>query len=143
MTSLAIFSRGEPRFAKVSKRYRRRRGRDTGLRAGGRSEMARYDYQCEACGEIFEVEHPMGEHPEVSCPVCGGHAEHHFDPSGIVFKGSGYYNTDQRNSHTSAAPAETPTQDTGSNAETSPKEASSKDAGSAKKSSKKKSTKKS
>ena len=58
--------------------------------------MARYDYRCPACGSVFEVEHPMGEHPEVACPACGGLAEHVFSASGIVFKGSGYYNTDQR-----------------------------------------------
>jgi len=37
--------------------------------------MARYDYRCTACGEVFEVEHAMTEHPEVSCPKCGAKAE--------------------------------------------------------------------
>ncbi len=58
--------------------------------------MARYDYRCPACGAIFEVEHPMGERPAVDCPSCGHGAERVFDPSGIVFKGSGFYNTAQR-----------------------------------------------
>ncbi len=58
--------------------------------------MARYDYQCPACGTRFEVEHPMSAHPKVTCPRCGHEAERVFDPSGIVFKGSGFYNTDQR-----------------------------------------------
>ena len=43
--------------------------------------MARYDYHC---------------------PSCGREAERVFDPSGIVFKGSGFYNTDQRGKGTSA-----------------------------------------
>ena len=34
--------------------------------------MARYDYRCAACGDVFEVEHAMGEKPEVKCPKCGG-----------------------------------------------------------------------
>ena len=51
--------------------------------------MARYDYRCTACGEVFEVEHAMTERPEVSCPKCGAKA-------GIKFAGSGFYNTDQR-----------------------------------------------
>ena len=38
----------------------------------------------------------MSAHPKVSCPSCGHEAERVFDPSGIVFKGSGFYNTDQR-----------------------------------------------
>lgn len=58
--------------------------------------MARYDYHCPACDRIFEVEHPMGAHPDVVCPACGAAAERHFGASGIVFKGSGFYNTDQR-----------------------------------------------
>lgn len=67
--------------------------------------MARYDYKCPACGEQFEVEHPMSEHPEVLCPQCGEKANQVFGASGIVFKGSGFYNTDQRGkgSHATAA----------------------------------------
>lgn len=66
--------------------------------------MARYDYHCPDCGTTFEVEHPMGAHPEVMCPSCGHAAEHVFDPSGIVFKGSGFYNTDQRDNGSTSAP---------------------------------------
>lgn len=58
--------------------------------------MARYDYACPACGERFEIEHPMAEHPEILCPACGALAEQVFSTSGIVFHGSGFYNTDQR-----------------------------------------------
>lgn len=75
--------------------------------------MARYDYKCTACGEVFEVEHPMAETPEIVCPSCGAKAEKVFSASGIKFEGSGFYNTDQRSggSSTSAtsgasAPAE-------------------------------------
>lgn len=58
--------------------------------------MARYEYECPACGTRFEVEHHMTEHPEVTCPNCGHEAKQVFEPSGIVFKGSGFYNTDQK-----------------------------------------------
>jgi putative FmdB family regulatory protein len=58
--------------------------------------MARYDYKCSACGQVFEVEHPMSEKPEISCPSCGAHADRVFDASGISFTGSGFYNTDMR-----------------------------------------------
>lgn len=58
--------------------------------------MARYDYQCPQCGKQFEVEHPMSARPEVKCPVCGAHAERSFSTYGIQFKGSGFYNTDQK-----------------------------------------------
>ncbi len=65
--------------------------------------MARYDYQCPACGTQFEVEHPMSERPEVTCPTCGAVAQQMFGTSGIVFKGHGFYNTDQRSSSKPAA----------------------------------------
>ena len=58
--------------------------------------MARYDYRCTDCGNVFEVEHPMSERPSITCPVCGKPAERVFSASGITFKGSGFYNTDQR-----------------------------------------------
>ena len=65
--------------------------------------MARYDYRCTSCGHVFEVEHGMMEHPEVSCPDCGGAAEKVFSASGIKFEGSGFYNTDQRGGSSSTA----------------------------------------
>ncbi len=58
--------------------------------------MARYDYKCSSCGNVFEVEHPMSENPEVVCPSCGAPAAKTFSASGIKFEGSGFYNTDQR-----------------------------------------------
>ena len=65
--------------------------------------MARYDYICTACNHIFEVEHPMNEHPDVVCPECGAPAQRHFGTSGIMFKGTGFYNTDQRDKPSSSA----------------------------------------
>ena len=58
--------------------------------------MARYDYKCPTCDMVFEVEHPMSEHPEIRCPQCGKPAQRVFSTSGIVFEGHGFYNTDQR-----------------------------------------------
>ena len=66
--------------------------------------MARYDYKCSSCGNVFEVEHPMSETPEVVCPNCGAPAAKTFSASGIKFEGSGFYNTDQRGGK-SATPA--------------------------------------
>lgn len=58
--------------------------------------MPRYDYRCPECNEVFEVTHGMRERPEVVCPTCGAAAQRVFDASGIVLKGSGFYNTDMR-----------------------------------------------
>ena len=60
--------------------------------------MARYDYRCPKCNTVFEVCHGMKEHPVVTCPDCGEVAVRVFDASGIVLKGSGFYNTDMRGS---------------------------------------------
>lgn len=65
--------------------------------------MARYDYRCSACGEVFEMEHGMTERPEVTCPTCGAPAEKVFSASGIKFEGSGFYNTDMRGSASTPA----------------------------------------
>lgn len=58
--------------------------------------MPRYDYRCPSCNKVFEVSHGMLEHPVVKCPDCGTEALKVFDASGIVLKGSGFYNTDER-----------------------------------------------
>lgn len=68
--------------------------------------MARYDYRCAECAHVFEVEHPMGEKPEVTCPSCGKSAERVFGASGIAFKGTGFYNTDNRPKSTPSAACE-------------------------------------
>lgn len=72
--------------------------------------MARYDYRCTSCGTVFEVEHAMTEHPEVSCPSCGAAAEKVFSASGIKFVGSGFYNTDQRGGGSSTSATSGPSE---------------------------------
>ena len=59
--------------------------------------MALYDYQCTSCGHIFEVEHPMAESPEITCPECKKKAQKKISASAIKFTGSGFYNTDSKN----------------------------------------------
>lgn len=34
--------------------------------------MSRYDYECNTCGYIFEVMHPMIEEPKINCEKCKG-----------------------------------------------------------------------
>jgi putative FmdB family regulatory protein len=58
--------------------------------------MPRYDYRCTACSLTFEVEHGMREKPQIFCPSCGAPATRQLNTSGIVLKGSGFYNTDMR-----------------------------------------------
>ena len=68
--------------------------------------MPTYDYQCRSCGEIIEVVHSMLEDGPTACARCGGELRRLVSPSGIIFKGSGFYKTDSRSS--SSSPASTP-----------------------------------
>jgi putative FmdB family regulatory protein len=58
--------------------------------------MPRYDYRCDECSAVFEVERPMSSTAEEMCPACGGPATRVFTPVGVAFKGSGFHNTDYR-----------------------------------------------
>ncbi|MFN2131868.1 MAG: FmdB family zinc ribbon protein [Anaerolineae bacterium] len=64
--------------------------------------MPIYVYQCDTCGLTFERRQRMTEAPLVDCPECDGHVQRVIQPVGIVFKGSGFYVTDNR-SHSSTA----------------------------------------
>lgn len=65
--------------------------------------MPSYDYRCEPCDVRFEVTRPIGDATEVRCPDCDLPAKRVFTPVGVVFKGSGFHNTDYR-----TQPAERP-----------------------------------
>lgn len=58
--------------------------------------MPAYDYRCTACDHVFEVKRPVGATRDESCPVCGAPTKRIFSPVGVVFKGSGFHNTDYR-----------------------------------------------
>ncbi len=73
--------------------------------------MPAYDYRCTACDTVFEVTRKAGSTAEESCPECGGPTKRLFSPVGVVFKGSGFHNTDYKSrpketaSDSSAKPA--------------------------------------
>ncbi len=56
--------------------------------------MPRYD--CPDCGHIFEVKQSYDDAPLADCPKCQTAAQRVFSPVPIIFKGSGFYVTDQR-----------------------------------------------
>ena len=61
--------------------------------------MPTYDYECNKCGEVFEMFHAMSANPEVHCEKCGGDARKKVGGgSGLIFKGSGFYVTDYKKS---------------------------------------------
>jgi len=66
--------------------------------------MPTYIYRCDACGVTFERRQSMLEPPLEDCPECGGHVYRVIQPVGIVFKGSGFYVTDNRSPSSTALP---------------------------------------
>jgi putative FmdB family regulatory protein len=58
--------------------------------------MPIYLYQCDACGLRFERLQRMSEEPLTECPECEGEVHRVIQPVGIIFKGSGFYVTDNR-----------------------------------------------
>ena len=58
--------------------------------------MPAYDYRCSTCHAVFEVTRRFGETADVACPECGAGAKRLYTPVGVVFKGSGFHNTDYR-----------------------------------------------
>jgi putative FmdB family regulatory protein len=61
-----------------------------------------YDYRCRSCGSVTEVIHSMLEDGPKACERCGGELRRVLFPSGIIFKGSGFYRTDSRSSASSS-----------------------------------------
>jgi putative FmdB family regulatory protein len=58
--------------------------------------MPIYVYKCKQCGLRFERFQRVTEDPVGICPECSGEVRRVFQPVGIVFKGSGFYATDNR-----------------------------------------------
>jgi len=57
--------------------------------------MPIYEFQCTKCREVFEETVPVGQRTH-KCPHCGGKAKKKISSVGIIFKGSGFYCTDNR-----------------------------------------------
>jgi putative FmdB family regulatory protein len=66
--------------------------------------MPLYEYQCEACGVRFERRQHIDEEAVKVCPECGGKVHRLIHPVGIIFKGSGFYVTDNRAKSSTAIP---------------------------------------
>jgi putative FmdB family regulatory protein len=71
--------------------------------------MPTYDYVCDACNHQFELFQSITATPKRTCPECGRRKLRRLIGPGaaIVFKGSGFYQTDYRSeSYKKAAAAE-------------------------------------
>ena len=59
--------------------------------------MPTYEYECRQCGHRFETFQSMKDEPLKKCEKCGGELRRLIGTgAGIIFKGSGFYQTDYR-----------------------------------------------
>ena len=59
--------------------------------------MPTYTYKCKKCGAEQDVFHAMSAKPKVACAACGGACVKQLGTgAGIIFKGSGFYETDYK-----------------------------------------------
>ena len=75
--------------------------------------MPIYEYQCKNCGHIFDDLQSIKETPLVTCPNCGKDTLARLigTGAGIIFKGSGFYQTDYKK--TSASESRSKEKDSG------------------------------
>lgn len=79
--------------------------------------MPTYDYKCLKCGHQFEVVQSMKDDRLTDCPLekCDGQVKRLLGTgAGIIFKGSGFYQTDYRSdSYKKSAKADSASGDSG------------------------------
>jgi putative FmdB family regulatory protein len=63
--------------------------------------MPTYGYRCSNCGHQFEIQQRMTDAPLEACPKCQGKLTKILYPTGVIFKGSGFYSTDYKASRKS------------------------------------------
>lgn len=61
--------------------------------------MPLYTYRCNENDHEFQVRQRMIDDPLTECPICGGSVRRVVSSVGVVFKGSGFYVTDNRSSN--------------------------------------------
>jgi putative FmdB family regulatory protein len=66
--------------------------------------MPIYEYECEQCGVRFEKTQRFTEATLTDCPECNGHVHRVMQPVGVIFKGSGFYVTDNKSRSSTGIP---------------------------------------
>lgn len=71
--------------------------------------MPTYSYACTECDDRFDAVQAFSEDALTTCTKCAGRLRKLFNSVGVVFKGSGFYRTDSRESSKSGAGSKTST----------------------------------
>lgn len=67
-------------------------------------EMPVYEYLCDNCGLRFDKMQKFSDDPLTECPNCAGPVHRVIQPVGVIFKGSGFYVTDNRSKSSTMPP---------------------------------------
>lgn len=81
--------------------------------------MPTYQYRCVDCGSELEIVQKFSDASLTECPECDGSLRKVYSAVGVVFKGSGFYATDNRTKGKTAA-ATPATADKSSSASSAP-----------------------
>ena len=65
--------------------------------------MPTYSYACTECGDRFDAVQAFSDSALTTCTKCNGRLRKLFGNVGVVFKGSGFYRNDSRDSAKSTA----------------------------------------
>jgi putative FmdB family regulatory protein len=58
--------------------------------------MPIYEYRCTVCGSVFDRMTSFGDETVAACPNGHTDTQRVFSSPGVIFKGSGFYVTDNR-----------------------------------------------
>jgi len=65
--------------------------------------MPTYGYRCGSCGHEFEIQQRISAEPLKVCPKCQGPLSKMLYPTGVIFKGSGFYKTDYKSTSSTSS----------------------------------------
>ena len=68
--------------------------------------MPIYQYVCSKCDTNFELKQSFNDDTVAICPKCNGQSRRLFVPVPIIFKGPGFYVTDNKSTSEAQLPAE-------------------------------------
>ena len=68
--------------------------------------MPIYQYHCPKCNLKFELKQSFSDESMVACPKCQNGAKRLFSPVPVIFKGPGFYSTDNRKGSSESASTE-------------------------------------
>ncbi|OBG63751.1 MULTISPECIES: FmdB family zinc ribbon protein [unclassified Mycobacterium] len=93
--------------------------------------MPTYSYQCTECDDRFDIVQAFTDDALTTCKRCSGRLRKLFNSVGVVFKGSGFYRTDSRESGKKSASSTngSSSSDSGSNGASSEKSGSTEKSG--------------